>query len=189
MDEFFRQAAPIHAVQLPYNLFERQAESGILPYARQHNIACPSVTATLCRGLLTGTIRLDDPFQRRRPAAAATRSSQEPPALSIPFLPWQSLNRYARECLWPEGHRPSRSRWVLDQGNTIAAVGGRGYPEQLDSVKKRDGVGKLDENGTALYRRKVIRHTVKDPVGPEFMAAPLPSKRRWLPRRSAKSQL
>jgi len=38
MDEF-RQAAPIHAVQLPYNLFERQAESGILPYARQHNIA------------------------------------------------------------------------------------------------------------------------------------------------------
>ncbi len=76
MDEF-RQAAPIHAVQLPYNLFERQAESGILPYARQHNIAVLCY-GTLCRGLLTGTIsstthfkgddlrRSDQKFQERR---------------------------------------------------------------------------------------------------------------------------
>lgn len=54
MDEF-RQAAPIHAVQVPYKLSEREAESVVVPYARRHNIAvlCHD---TLCRGLLTGTI-------------------------------------------------------------------------------------------------------------------------------------
>ena len=38
MDEF-RQAAPIHAVQVPYNLFEREAEASVVPYARRHNLA------------------------------------------------------------------------------------------------------------------------------------------------------
>src|SRR5258708_30500812 len=33
MDEF-RQAAPIHAVQARYNLFDREAENDVLPYAR-----------------------------------------------------------------------------------------------------------------------------------------------------------
>src|SRR6266436_717954 len=148
MDEF-RQAAPIHAVQLPYNLFERQAESGILPYARQHNIA------VLCYG----TLRRSDPkFQE-------PRFSQYLSAVA-------SLNRYAREC-YGQKVIALAVRWVLDQGNTIALWGAR-YPEQLDSVKSVMG-WKLDEMAQR-YIVKVIRHTVKDPVGPEFMAAPLPSK-------------
>ncbi|OLE71602.1 MAG: general stress protein, partial [Bacteroidetes bacterium 13_1_20CM_4_60_6] len=51
----FRQVAPIHAVQPPYNLFEREAEGVVLPYAAQHDIAVLCYGA-LCRGLLTGTI-------------------------------------------------------------------------------------------------------------------------------------
>ena len=51
----FRKAAPIHSVQPPYNLFEREAESDVLPYAAQHDIAILCYGA-LCRGLLTGTI-------------------------------------------------------------------------------------------------------------------------------------
>src|SRR5438105_4802587 len=34
----FREAAPIHAVQPPYNLCEREAEGAVLPYAAQHGI-------------------------------------------------------------------------------------------------------------------------------------------------------
>ncbi|HYS70580.1 MAG TPA: aldo/keto reductase, partial [Gemmatimonadaceae bacterium] len=83
-----------------------------------------------------------------------------------------SLNRYARECYGQEVIALA-VRWVLDQGNTIAPWGAR-YPEQLDSVKSVMG-WKLDEMAQR-YIEKVIRHTVKDPVGPEFMAAPLPSK-------------
>jgi aryl-alcohol dehydrogenase-like predicted oxidoreductase len=51
----FRQAAPIHSVQPPYNLFEREAELDVLPYAAQHDIAVLCYGA-LCRGLLAGTI-------------------------------------------------------------------------------------------------------------------------------------
>src|SRR5208282_1002068 len=49
----FRKFAPIHAVQPPYNLFEREAESGVLPYAAEHKMAVLCYGA-LCRGLLTG---------------------------------------------------------------------------------------------------------------------------------------
>ncbi len=83
-----------------------------------------------------------------------------------------SLNRYAREC-YGQKVIALAVRWVLDQGNTIAPWGAR-YPEQLDSVKSVMG-WKLDEMAQR-YIEKVIRHTVKDPVGPELMAAPLPSK-------------
>ncbi len=51
----FREVAPIHSVQPPYNLFEREAEDHVLPYAAQHDMAILCYGA-LCRGLLTGTI-------------------------------------------------------------------------------------------------------------------------------------
>jgi aryl-alcohol dehydrogenase-like predicted oxidoreductase len=168
MDEF-RQAAPIHAVQLPYNLFERQAESGILPYARQHNIAVLCY-GTLCRGLLTGTISSTthfkgDDLRRSDPKFQEPRFSQYLSAVA-------SLNRYAREC-YGQKVIALAVRWVLDQGNTIALWGAR-YPEQLDSAKSVMG-WKLDDMAQR-YIEKVVRHTVKDPVGPEFMAAPLQGK-------------
>jgi aryl-alcohol dehydrogenase-like predicted oxidoreductase len=168
MDEF-RQAAPIHAVQLPYNLFERQAESGILPYARRHNIAVLCY-GTLCRGLLTGTISSTthfkgDDLRRSDPKFQEPRFSQYLSAVA-------SLNRYAREC-YGQKVIALAVRWVLDQGNTIALWGAR-YPEQLDSAKSVMG-WKLDDMAQR-YIEKVVRHTVKDPVGPEFMAAPLQGK-------------
>src|SRR5271167_871520 len=36
--ERFRKVAPIHVLQSPYNLFERQIEGGILPYCRENKI-------------------------------------------------------------------------------------------------------------------------------------------------------
>jgi aryl-alcohol dehydrogenase-like predicted oxidoreductase len=53
--DLFRQAAPTHTVQPPYNLFERAAESDIIPYAKKHGIAVLAY-GSLCRGLLTGRI-------------------------------------------------------------------------------------------------------------------------------------
>src|SRR5258706_11641298 len=51
----FREVAPIHSVQPPYNLFEREAEADVLPYAAKRAIAVLCYGA-LCRGLLTGTM-------------------------------------------------------------------------------------------------------------------------------------
>jgi aryl-alcohol dehydrogenase-like predicted oxidoreductase len=57
----FRSASPLHVVQSPYNLFERQIEADILPYAKGHRLTVLAYGA-LCRGLLTGRMRHDTRF-------------------------------------------------------------------------------------------------------------------------------
>ena len=60
MDEF-SAVAPLHVVQPPYNLFERQIEKDVLPYAEEHELAVLAYGA-LCRGLLSGRMRPDTGF-------------------------------------------------------------------------------------------------------------------------------
>jgi aryl-alcohol dehydrogenase-like predicted oxidoreductase len=164
MDEF-RQVAPIHAVRTRYNLFERGIESGVLRYARQHEIAvlCNGI---LCRGLLTGMITpsthfKSDDLRLADPKFQEPRFSEYLSAVAL-------LNRYARERY---GRRviDLAARWVLDQGNTIALLDAR-YPEQLDPVETAME-WRLDEIAK-LYIENVIRNTVGHPVGPELMAPP-----------------
>ena len=60
-------------------------------------------------------------------------------------------------------------RWVLDQGAEIALWGGR-KPEQLDPVPEISG-WRLAQ--AALHAiDQILAETIKDPVGPEFMAPP-----------------
>src|SRR5246127_124890 len=59
--ERFREIAPLHVLQSPYNLFERAIESDVLPYCRANNIATLGYGA-LCRGLLSGRMRPDTTF-------------------------------------------------------------------------------------------------------------------------------
>src|ERR1700722_8728583 len=47
--EQFRAVAPLHAVQPPYNLFERDAEADVLPYAQRNGLTVLAYGA-LCRG-------------------------------------------------------------------------------------------------------------------------------------------
>jgi aryl-alcohol dehydrogenase-like predicted oxidoreductase len=164
MDEF-RKAAPIHSVQPPYNLFEREAESGVLPYAAQHGIAVLCYGA-LCRGLLTGTITRatqfkGDDLRQYDPKFQEPRFSQYLAAVI-------SLDRYARE-RYRLGVLALAVRWVLDQGDTIALWGAR-RPAQLDPVEDTMG-WEVDERAKRRIER-ILLETVKDPVGPEFMAPP-----------------
>jgi aryl-alcohol dehydrogenase-like predicted oxidoreductase len=161
----FRQAAPLHSVQPPYNLFEREAEADVLPYATRHDIAVLCYGA-LCRGLLAGTITATTRFQgddlrRKDPKFQEPRFSQYLAAVT-------ALDKYARE----RYGRPVLAlavRWVLDQGNTIALWGAR-RPGQLDPVK--DVMGwKLDDEAKRRIEQ-ILLQTVRDPVGPEFMAPP-----------------
>src|SRR6202051_3204270 len=57
----FRQVAPLHVLQPPYNLFERGIEADLLPYCRKNKIATLGYGA-LCRGLLSGRMRPDTVF-------------------------------------------------------------------------------------------------------------------------------
>jgi aryl-alcohol dehydrogenase-like predicted oxidoreductase len=164
MDQF-REAAPIHSVQPPYNLFEREADNDVLPYAWRHRITVLCYGA-LCRGLLSGTITAatqfnGDDLRRHDPKFQEPRFSQYLAAVA-------SLDRYARE-RYGLNVLALAVRWLLDQGDTIALWGAR-HPAQLDPVADTMG-WEVDD----LARRriaKILRETVKDPVGPEFMAPP-----------------
>jgi aryl-alcohol dehydrogenase-like predicted oxidoreductase len=57
----FAAVAPLHAVQPPYNLFERAIEADVFPYACRHGLAMLAYGA-LCRGLLSGRMRPDTKF-------------------------------------------------------------------------------------------------------------------------------
>jgi aryl-alcohol dehydrogenase-like predicted oxidoreductase len=161
----FRESAPIHSVQPPYNLFEREAERAILPYAWRHDMAVLCYGA-LCRGLLTGTItRLTqftgDDLRRGDPKFQEPRFSQYLAAVA-------ELDRYAR-ARFGLTVLALAVRWVLDRGNTIALWGAR-RPSQLDPVE--DAMGwELDDPAKARIE-EILLQNVKDPIGPEFMAPP-----------------
>src|SRR5690349_11481985 len=56
--ERFRAAAPLHSIQPPYNIFEREIERDVLPYALSRGITTLTYGA-LCRGMLSGAMRAD----------------------------------------------------------------------------------------------------------------------------------
>src|SRR5580704_10715862 len=57
----WQKNAPLHSVQPPYNIFERQIENDVLPYALQHKLLVLSYGA-ICRGLLSGRMSLNRKF-------------------------------------------------------------------------------------------------------------------------------
>jgi aryl-alcohol dehydrogenase-like predicted oxidoreductase len=163
--ERFRQVAPLHVLQPPYNLFERGIEADLLPYCRENKIATLGYGA-LCRGLLSGRMKAGtvfdgDDLRRTDPKFIEPRFAQYVAAV-------QKLDRLAQQRF---GKRIIHLavRWMLDQGITTALWGAR-HPEQLQPV---DGVigWSLDASAKAEIDR-ILRETVADPVGPEFMAPP-----------------
>jgi aryl-alcohol dehydrogenase-like predicted oxidoreductase len=161
----FRQVAPIHSVQPPYNLFEREAEGDVLPYAAQHDLAVLCYGA-LCRGLLTGTITSatefkGDDLRRNDPKFQQPRFSQYLAAVAA--LDGYARVRYRLRVL------ALAVRWVLDRGDTIALWGAR-RAAQLDPVD--DAMGWALDGDAKKRIDEILLRTVKDPVGPEFMAPP-----------------
>ena len=61
-------------------------------------------------------------------------------------------------------------RWMLDQGITTALWGAR-HPGQLQPVDEVRG-WRLDASAKAEIDH-ILRETITDPVGPEFMAPPV----------------
>ena len=163
--ERFRRVAPLHVLQPPYNLFERGIEADLLPYCRANNIAMLGYGA-LCRGLLSGRMRPDtvfdgDDLRRTDPKFREPRFAQYLTAV-------ERLDRLAQQRF---GKRVIHLavRWMLDQGITTALWGAR-RPDQLQPVDEVTG-WRLDAPAKAEIDR-ILRETITDPVGPEFMAPP-----------------
>jgi aryl-alcohol dehydrogenase-like predicted oxidoreductase len=160
--ERFRRVAPLHVLQPPYNLFERGIEADLLPYCQKNGIAMLGYGA-LCRGLLSGRMRADtvfdgDDLRRTDPKFLKPRFAQYLAAVG-------KLDRLAQRF----GKRVIHLaiRWMLDKGITTALWGAR-HPDQLQPVDEVVGWS-LDASAKAEIDR-ILRETVTDPVGPEFMA-------------------
>jgi aryl-alcohol dehydrogenase-like predicted oxidoreductase len=163
--ERFRRVAPLHVLQPPYNLFERDIEADLLPYCRKNQIATLGYGA-LCRGLLSGRMQVNtafggDDLRRSDPKFLETRFAQYLAAV-------EKLDRLARQRF---GKRVIHLavRWMLDQGITTALWGAR-RPDQLRPVDEVTG-WTLDTAAKVEIDR-ILRETITDPVGPEFMAPP-----------------
>lgn len=162
--ERFRAHAPLSTVQPPYNLFERDIEGEILPYMERNGLVGLGYGA-LCRGLLAGKMSADKTFP-----ADDLRSND--PKFQAP-----RFNQYleAVEGLRSIADRHDKTvlqlaiRWVLDQGPMVALWGAR-KPAQIDGVSGVFGWHLSDQDKQEID--SLLKTTIKDPVGPEFMAPP-----------------
>ncbi|MFP4307400.1 MAG: aldo/keto reductase [Desulfococcaceae bacterium] len=167
----FRKKARLNACQPPYNIFEREIESDVMPYCQKDKIALMTYGA-LCRGLLSGKMSRDrefvgDDLRRYDPKFQGARFGQYLAAADK--IAELARERYDKDLL------PFAVRWVLDRKVEIALWGGR-RPDQMDPVSEVFDWS-IDAEGMAEVDR-ILEETVTDPVGPEFMAPPSREKKK-----------
>jgi aryl-alcohol dehydrogenase-like predicted oxidoreductase len=166
----FRAVARLDAVQPPYNIFEREIEADVLPYAKRTGLTVLSYGA-LCRGLLSGRMSIQTKFQgddlrKVDPKFQGDRFRQYLSAV-------RELEKLARE-RFGKSILALAVRWVLDQGPTIALWGAR-KPSQLDPVGEIEG-WHIDA-ATKDEIDVILKRCIADPVSPSFMAPPLARQR------------
>jgi len=162
----FQQAAPLHTAQPPYNLFERDVERDVLPYCRTQGISTLTY-GSLCRGLLSGKMNPGSEFQGDDVRKIDPKF--QPPRYAQYLKAVERLDRFAQENY---GKRVLELAilWTLDQPFATAALWGARHPKQLTPVSAISG-WKLDAAALKAID-EIVRESVTDPVGPEFMAPP-----------------
>jgi aryl-alcohol dehydrogenase-like predicted oxidoreductase len=162
----FRYAAPLHSSQPPYNLFERGVEKDVLPYCRIQGVSTLTY-GSLCRGLLSGKMQADTKFhgddvRKMDPKFRPPRYVQYLKAV-------ERLDRFAQENY---GKRVLELavRWALDQPFVTVVLWGARHPGQLTPIENVGG-WKLDLPALKAID-EIVRESITDPVGPEFMAPP-----------------
>lgn len=162
----FRRVAKLHVVQPPYNLFERKIEKEFLPYCQESGLATLTYGA-LCRGLLSGKLQVDAHFEGDD--LRLTDPKFQPPRYSQYLAAVRRLDQFARQRY---GKRVIHLavRWLLDQGATVALWGAR-HPGQLQAIDEVFGWSLGAAAKIEIDR--ILRESITEPVGPEFMAPPL----------------
>jgi aryl-alcohol dehydrogenase-like predicted oxidoreductase len=164
--EEFRKVAPLHTAQPPYNLFERGIEQDVLAYCRARNIALLAY-GSLCRGLLSGAMSRStrfsgDDLRKNDPKFRQPRFEQY--LAAVEKLDQLARERFERRVIH------LAVRWVLDRGEANIALWGARRADQLAPIA--DVMGwRIDSSAMAEIDR-ILQETIRDPVGPEFMAPP-----------------
>ncbi len=169
----FQAIAPLHTIQPPYNLFEREIERDVLPYALDRGLTTLTYGA-LCRGLLSGAMRADREF-----ANGDMRKTTDPKFQPAHFAEYlnatNKLDAFARENF---GKRAIHLavRWLLDQPGVGIALWGARRPEQLAAINEVSGWSLAKSDCAAIDA--ILRENIPNPVGPDFMAPPARQIRR-----------
>ena len=164
--DIFRQIAPIHASQPPYNIFERGIEEEVIPYCHEHDITM-LLYGAICRGLLSGRMTQDTTFEgddirKVDPKFKKPRFEQYLEAV-------HKLDDFA-QANYNKRVIHLALRWVLDMAKSDIALWGARRPLQLKPLDDIFGWS-LDE-GAFEEINKILDETIQDPIGPEFMAPP-----------------
>ncbi|WPL18366.1 General stress protein 69 [Thiorhodovibrio winogradskyi] len=164
--EAFRAVAPLHSVQPPYNLFERQIEADLLPWAREHAVVALCYGA-ICRGLLSGRMQADTQFEGDDLRLSDPKF--QPPRFEQYLAAVEDLKALASE---RGGHSVLglALRWLLQQYEGNIALWGARHPGQLSAIDEVFD-WTLSEADLAEIER-ILASRIQDPVGPEFMAPP-----------------
>jgi aryl-alcohol dehydrogenase-like predicted oxidoreductase len=162
----FGAAAPLVSVQPPYNLFEREVETDVLPYARRTGLTMLCYGA-LCRGLLAGRMTAAQRFEGDDLRKIDPKFRQ--PRFDQYLAAADALKTLARE-RFGKSLLALAIRWVLDQGPTIALWGAR-HPSQLDPIAEIHGWS-IDAEAKAGIDL-ILDQTISDPATPAFMAPPV----------------
>jgi aryl-alcohol dehydrogenase-like predicted oxidoreductase len=163
----FRAVAPLHTVQPPYNLFERDIENSVLPYSRDNGITT-LVYGSLCRGLLSGRMNAGtsftgDDLRRHDPKFQMPRFRQYVAAV-------ERLDRFA-QMNYSKRVIHLALRWLLDRPGVGVALWGARRPDQLAPVA--DVMGWRIDAGAMTEIDRILETSIAEPVGPEFMAPPV----------------
>jgi len=156
-------AGPVHSLQPPYNLFEREADREILPFCRNSEIAT-LVYGGLCRGLLTGKFAGSEEFPRgdlRRgdPKFKPDRFKQYVKAVS-------DFKKVASS--YGKSQAQFALRWALQQPGVTCVIAGARTSAQ---VEENSGIAGWEISGEDLKKvDEILARHIKTPVGPEFMA-------------------
>ena len=166
--DIFRKVAPLHTSQPPYNLFEREIEKDIFPYCIEHGITMLHYGA-ICRGLLSGRMNSQTTFEgddiRKVDPKFKNQQRFEQYLAAVKKLDEFAQENYNKRVIH------LALRWVLDKDKSGIALWGARRPSQLEPLKEVFGWS-LDEAAFTEIDN-ILSKTIKDPVGPEFMAPPV----------------
>lgn len=163
----FRRAAPLHTNQPPYNLFERAIEADIFPYCKKNKIVTLAY-GSLCRGLLTGKMTPESTF-KEGDMRKGIDPKFKPPRFEQYLSAVKKLDELASR-YYDKKVLSLAVRWLLDRGVEVILWGAR-HPSQLEPL---DDIWGWKIKGKDFKEIDgILSETIKDPVGPEFMAPPL----------------
>ncbi len=125
----FQAVTPLAAVQLPYNMLQRDIEQRTLPWCREHNVAV-TVYWPLMKGLLAGKLARDHQFNDR------DKRQTMPMYQGDEWQKNQDFLDALRQAAALTGHTVAQLviNWTIHQPGITAALCGAKRPAQIEET-------------------------------------------------------